>query len=88
MRESLTRDELLALPASVDLVTAGRALGLGRTKAHELVRSGNWPTKVLRLGKAYRVPTAEILALLGITPGPTAEQHRPNQAAADGGAAA
>ena len=31
----MTRDELLALPAVTDLVTAGRAWGLGRTKAYQ-----------------------------------------------------
>lgn len=68
MMESLSRAELLALPVSVDLMTAGRAVGIGRTKAHEMVRNGTWPTRVLRLGKAYRIPTAELLALLGVEP--------------------
>ncbi len=62
------RAELLALPAAVDLVTAARALGLGRTKAQELARSGQWPTPLLRLGAQYRVPTAALLRLLEITP--------------------
>lgn len=66
----MTRAELLALPVAVDLATAGRALGLGRTKAHELVRSGEFPCVVLRLGKAYRVPTADLLAALGERPDP------------------
>ncbi|GAA4863944.1 DNA-binding protein [Saccharopolyspora cebuensis] len=64
---TMTRAELLALPAAIDLVTAGRALGIGRTKAHELARAGQFPVRVLRLGSAYRVPTAEVLDLLGIT---------------------
>lgn len=34
----MTRDELLALPAVVDLTTAARALSIGRTRAFELVR--------------------------------------------------
>lgn len=62
----MTVAELLALPAAIGLETAGRVLGVGRTKAHELVRAGEWPTRVLRLGNAYRVPTAELLALLGV----------------------
>ncbi|WP_345608972.1 DNA-binding protein [Pseudonocardia adelaidensis] len=62
----MTRDELLALPVAVDLVTAGRALGIGRTKAHEMVRAGTWPTRVLRLGNAYRVPTADLRRFLGV----------------------
>jgi hypothetical protein len=31
-----------------------------------MVRSGQWPTRVLRLGSLIKVPTAELLKLLGI----------------------
>ncbi|GAA5005681.1 hypothetical protein GCM10023257_59200 [Streptomyces hyderabadensis] len=31
-------EELLALPAAVNVTTAGRALGIGRDKAYELLR--------------------------------------------------
>ncbi|GGQ23700.1 hypothetical protein GCM10010140_62480 [Streptosporangium pseudovulgare] len=60
--------ELLALPAAVDLVTAGRAWGLGRTKSHDLARAGEFPCPVLRLGNAYRVTRADLLRSLGIDP--------------------
>lgn len=62
----LSRRELLELPPSVGLVTAGRALGIGRTKAYELVRAEDFPARVLRLGNTYRVVTADLLRLLGI----------------------
>lgn len=65
---ALTRAELLALPAAVDLVTAGRALSLGRSKAYELAQRGEFPVRLLRLGNAYRVPTADLLDLLGVRP--------------------
>ena len=68
MNTGMSRAELLALPAAVDLETAGRPFGIGRTKAHELARSGQFPVPVLRLGRTYRVPTAPILELLGIRP--------------------
>jgi hypothetical protein len=58
MAFALTRDELDQLPPVVDLATAGRALGIGRTKAYELARSGEFPCRVLRIGSSYRVPTA------------------------------
>jgi hypothetical protein len=61
----MTRAELVALPPAIDLVTAGRALGIGRTKAYELVRTNGFPVKVLRLGNAYRVVTADLLRVLG-----------------------
>lgn len=66
MTRVLTLAELAALPAVTDLVTAGRALGLGRTKACELARYGEFPCPVIRAGKTYLVPTASLLALLGM----------------------
>lgn len=62
----MSREELLALPAAVDLETANRALGLGRSKGYELAKRGEYPCRVLRLGNAYRVVTAELQALLGL----------------------
>ncbi|WP_106187516.1 hypothetical protein [Umezawaea tangerina] len=63
----MTRDEVLALPATVDLVTGGRALGMGETKTRELARAGQFPVRLLRVGNRYRVVTAELIALLGIS---------------------
>jgi hypothetical protein len=68
MTRGVDRAEVLAWPASVDLVTAGRAFGLGRTKAHELARAGQFPVRVLRIGFRYRVVTADILAALRLDP--------------------
>ncbi|MEU5148435.1 hypothetical protein AB0G42_14720 [Streptomyces yangpuensis] len=62
----MRREELLALPVAIDLDTGNRALGLGRSKGYELAKRGEYPCKVLRLGKAYRVVTAELLNLLGL----------------------
>ena len=69
MRPGLTVAQVQQLPAAVDLVTAGRALGLGRTKSYQLARDGQFPCRVIRIGKSYLVPTAELLALLGLQPG-------------------
>ena len=62
----MNRDQLTALPAVVDVPTAAEALGLSRTAAYELIRTGAWPTPVFRLGRLIRVPTAPLLSLLGI----------------------
>ncbi|WUV97700.1 hypothetical protein OG285_18200 [Streptomyces sp. NBC_01471] len=62
----MSREELLALPVAVDLETSNRALGLGRSKGYELAKRGAYPCKVLRLGNAYRVVTADLLDLLGL----------------------
>lgn len=77
---AMTRSELLALPTSTDLVTAGRAIGVGRSKAYEMAQAGTWPTRLLRLGNAYRVPTAELLALLGVQHPQADERHAGEQA--------
>ena len=70
MTDALTLDELRALPASIDLPMAARALGLGRTKAYELAKRDQFPCRVLRIGSTYRIPTAELLRYLGIDPLP------------------
>jgi hypothetical protein len=59
-------DELRTLPAVVDLLTAAAALDIGRTVAYELVRTGQWPTSILRVGGRIKVPTAPLLNLLGV----------------------
>jgi predicted DNA-binding transcriptional regulator AlpA len=62
----MNREELLALPATVDIPTAARALSIGRTLAYQLARAGQFPVPVLRLGSRYRVPSSALLAALGI----------------------
>jgi excisionase family DNA binding protein len=47
---------------------AAEVLGLSRTAAYELIRSGEWPTPVFRLGRLIRIPTAPVLRLLGVEP--------------------
>ena len=70
----MTRDELLALPPVLDVPTAGRVLGSGRSLAYELVRTGAWPTSVVRVGKLIKIPTAPLLRLLDRPPGDAAPQ--------------
>ena len=65
-KAGLSREELLALPVVVDVSTAARALGLGRSTAYELARRDEFPCPVLRVGGSYRVPTAGLLRVLGI----------------------
>lgn len=61
MTTAVTRAELLALPAVVDIPTAGRAYGIGERLAYELARRGEFPVPVLRLGRLLRVRTADLL---------------------------
>ncbi len=62
----LTSDGLLALPAVIDLDTSNRALMIGRSTGYGLAKQGVYPVRVLRLGNAYRVVTADLLKLLGL----------------------
>lgn len=57
---------LYELPPTVDIRTAALLIGLGRTKAYQLAKSGDFPCRILRYGSHYRVPTAELLHLLGV----------------------
>jgi len=63
----LSDEQVRTLPTVVDVPTAAALLGVGRTAAYELIRSGDWPTPVLRLGKLIRIPTAPLLDLVGVT---------------------
>ena len=63
----LTEEEILALPTVVDVPTAAAVLGIGRTAAYELIRTNRWPTRVLRMGKLIRIPTAPLRALVGVS---------------------
>ncbi len=63
---SLRLDEVGSLPVALDVVTAGRMLGLGRTTAYRLLREGAFPVPVHRNGKAWVVPTAGVLVHLGL----------------------
>ena len=67
-KHPMTRRELLALPTAVDLTTAGHALGFERTWSYKLNKEGRFPVPVLKIGTAYRVPTAPLLRYLGIDP--------------------
>lgn len=73
MNQPMTEAELLALPPAVDLATAGRAFGIGRTKAFELARTGQFPVKVLQVGQKFRVPKTAILEALDVRPAAAAD---------------
>ena len=66
MSKAMTLGELLALPLMVDIGTAARALGLSRSTGYDLARRDEFPCRVLHVGSSYRVPTVELLRVLGI----------------------
>ncbi|MET7809723.1 helix-turn-helix domain-containing protein [Streptomyces sp. NPDC005395] len=69
---AFTTADLLALPPTVDVETAGRAFGVGRTVAYQLVRAGTFPCKVIKTGRQYRVVTADLQRVLQVPEADTA----------------
>ncbi|MFJ3100408.1 DNA-binding protein [Streptomyces sp. NPDC086835] len=67
---ALTTRDLLDLPPTIDLETAGRAFGIGRTTAYSLARNGQFPCKVIRTGRLFRVVTADMHRVLQVSPSP------------------
>jgi predicted DNA-binding transcriptional regulator AlpA len=66
---SVTLDEIRrSWPPTIDVVTAGNAFGLGRAASYDLVRRGEFPCQVLRLGHRLRVVTADVIRVLSGNP--------------------
>jgi excisionase family DNA binding protein len=65
MSASMTSASLTRLPAALTVSQAAAVLGIGRSHAYAAVRSGEWPTSVIRVGRCIRIPAAEVLRLLG-----------------------
>ncbi len=59
--------ELGGASAVLDLPEAARLLGVGRTLAYQLVRDGQWPTPVVRVGRLIKIPTRPLLDFLGVS---------------------
>lgn len=68
----LTTEEIVALPASMEMVYAARALGITRTLAYLQVQAGQalqygdelCPAQ--RVGQSWRVKRSDLLRVLGI----------------------
>lgn len=51
---------------TVSIPEAARVLGVSRGTGYALARRGEFPTRLLKLGAQWRVPTADLRALVGI----------------------
>lgn len=60
-----TPESVRQLGLTTDVATAGSILGIGRTKAYELAKNGEFPVAIVRVGRRYLVPTSALLTLLG-----------------------
>lgn len=56
--------DLQNLPATLSVEQAAEVLGISRRSAYRAVERGDLPT--LRLGRRLLVPTARLLAMLGV----------------------
>jgi hypothetical protein len=68
-KRQLTFPELFELPTVVDLRTAASAVGVSIGTAYKLVHAQRFPCQVMRLGWRYQVPTAGLMAALGVSNG-------------------
>lgn len=67
-RGEMAMDELLALPVSIGLRDAARALGIGKSVAYEQAATGDFPVPVHPRGRGYRVNRADLFRELGLDP--------------------
>ncbi|MFF5296704.1 hypothetical protein [Paractinoplanes globisporus] len=65
-RTTWTAEAVRQLGLTTDIETAGAILGIGRSKAYALAKSGKFPVRVIRVGHSYIVPIPAILELLGV----------------------
>mgnify|MGYP000417315373 CR=1 FL=1 len=66
----ITDDDIRALPPMVKFVQASRVLGMGRSKAFDLLKAGEYPVRVERVGDRLYVPRADLMAFLGLPTAP------------------
>jgi excisionase family DNA binding protein len=50
----------------LDLLDAAQPLGISRTTAYTLAQRGDFPVPVLRIGRLYKVRTADLRRYLGL----------------------
>jgi len=61
---SLPRTTPTGIPPVLDVPQAARLLGIGRTLAYELVRTNQWPTPVIRMGRLIKIPSGPLIELM------------------------
>ena len=60
----LTLREIRKLPATIDVPTAARALGIGRATLYEAIRVGESPVKTISVRHRIVVLTADLIRVL------------------------
>jgi hypothetical protein len=68
--ETTPPEDVLALArrqTTTGLVAAGRCFGLGEMASYAAYRRGDFPVRVIKVGRLLKVSTADIVAALGLT---------------------
>jgi len=61
-----TEQAVRALGMTTDVETAGEVLGIGRSKAYALAKAGEFPVKMVRIGRRYLVSVPALLRFVGV----------------------
>lgn len=64
----------MSYPPTITIGQAADLLGIGTSSAYAAVRTGKFPTKVIRIGGRYVIPTKPLLELLGLDSLPTDDE--------------
>lgn len=64
-----TPEAVRQLGMTTDIETAAAILGIGRTLAFELARTGEFPVRLLRLRRRILIPVSDLLRYLGVPEG-------------------
>lgn len=59
-----TLEEVRMWPGVVSVAEAAQALGISRSHLYDLIRTGEAPVKVLKMGSSARVITASLIKVL------------------------
>lgn len=64
--QAVTEDDLEKMPVLLTVEQAAAILGISRQHAYDLIRSGEFPSRVVRVGRAHRVPKLPLLRAVGL----------------------
>jgi len=63
---AMTREELLALPATIKVPQLAKALDVSTTYVYRMIKEDRLPVPMHQLGSNFKFPTAPLLDYLGI----------------------
>lgn len=62
--QSVKLDEVRGWPAAVDISDACMAIGISRAQGYVSAKRGDFPARVITVGRRYKVVTADLVRLL------------------------